>query len=153
MAKKIKIEDYEKTVKKSDPKKGPRKRDKLKICSLIINGVFAICLVVLLIMYLSLNTDSVSKDEYDSMVRSKNSKISSLEFDSNNLNDLLNGKTVFYVKEKLEFMDDNIVFKIKGFGNYYYTYDCMMNKVNGSYEYWAYNKEAAISEGLRPGGC
>ena len=45
------------------------------------------------------------------------------------------------------------MFQIEDFGNYYYTYDCMMEKVNGSFTYWAYNKEAAIARGLRAGGC
>ncbi len=164
MAKKIKIVDYEKELlKKQETKIENKKKDKLKICSLIINGVFGICLIVILTMYLYLKTNSVSKDKYDSTLsrinylesdlNSKNRKISSLESDSNNYKNLLNGKTYYYVKDKLEFMDENIVFEIKGFGNYYYSYDCMMDKVNGYYEYWAYNKEAAIDEGLRSGGC
>ena len=56
--------------------------------------------------------------------------------------------------EKLNFLDENIVFVIEGYGNYYYTYDCMEQVTDGSeYSYWAYNKEAAISKGYKPSSC
>ena len=59
-----------------------------------------------------------------------------------------------YFKDKLLFMDTNIVFVIEEFGDYYYDYDCMMHKVgNNRYSYLAYNKEAAISKGYREGSC
>lgn len=58
-----------------------------------------------------------------------------------------------YDKQKLKFYDDSIVFVIEGFGNYYYTYDCMMQKVNSNYTYWAYNREAAIAKGYHEGRC
>ena len=61
--------------------------------------------------------------------------------------------SVSYVKEKLNFFDNRIVFQISGYGNYYYTYDCMMKKVDGSYTFWAYNTEAAKSKGLKAGNC
>ena len=53
------------------------------------------------------------------------------------------------VSEKLEFYDENIVFVIDGYGDYYYTYDQMMKvtKNDDYYEYWAYNKEQAIDLG------
>ena len=51
--------------------------------------------------------------------------------------------------EKAEFLDENIVFVIDGYGDYFYTYDEMMNVTEGKgeYSYWAYNKEQAISRG------
>ena len=40
------------------------------------------------------------------------------------------------------------------FGNYYYSYDCMKQKVgNNAFVYWAYNKEAAINKGYYEGSC
>lgn len=53
------------------------------------------------------------------------------------------------VSEKLEFYDENIVFVIDGYGDYYYTYDQMVKvtKDDDYYEYWAYNKEQAIDLG------
>ena len=148
MAKKIRIEDYKEMEKKS--KAEIKIKDKLKLISLVANGILLIGIIVLIVLYV---TQTVSKDEYDSMLNIKNSRINTLEARASNLDYLLDGQSLFYVKEKLEFFDENIVFKIKGYGNYYYTYDCMMNKVNGSYTYWGYNKEAAISEGLKKGGC
>ena len=71
------------------------------------------------------------------------------------LKKITGNKTIYYVSQKLDFYDDNIVFQIEGYGNKYYTYDCMMEKVanKDSYSYWAYNKEAAKSYGLKKGGC
>ena len=55
---------------------------------------------------------------------------------------------------KLNFYDEKVVFVIEGYGNYYYTYDCMINKVgNNKYYFWAYNKEQAIGKGYRQGSC
>lgn len=148
MAKKIKVEDYEKEVSN----KG-KKKDKLKICSLIVNGILGIYLIVTIVMYVSLYSKSSSKFEE---IPDSEKKWVAIPFDEDfeyNLDIIFKDKTPNYVREKLEFINDNIVFKIKGFGNYYYSYDCMMEKVNGNFTYWAYNKEAAISEGLKAGGC
>ncbi len=68
-------------------------------------------------------------------------------------NDELND---FYLKNlsKVDFIDKNIVFVIKGFGDYYYSYDCMMKKVgDNQFSYWAYNKEQAIKKGYEEGRC
>ena len=147
MAKKIKIEEYEK--KHGIPKKA-KTIDKIKIISLIINGVLLVGIIILFVIYKGVSNDSVSKDVYDSLLRSKNLSIDALQA---NLDYVLKDDNMIYVREKLYFMDENIVFKIKGFGNYYYSYDCMMKKVGDSYEYWAYNIDAAKGQGLKAGGC
>ena len=148
MAKKIKIEDYEKeTFNKKI------KRDKLKICSLIMNGILGVCLIIILVANESLYSNFTSKVKDESTVCGKRWVTVPLESYKDDLDSLLNGKTLLYVTEKLEFIDDNIVFKIEGFGNYYYSYDCMMDKVDGNFSYWAYNKDAAISEGLKADDC
>lgn len=144
MAKKIKIEDYEKEVSNKI-----KKKDKLKMCSLIVNGILGICLIISIVMYVSLYSKSVESDDIK-----KEWTTAPLENDCTyDLVSILKGQSIDYVREKLKFMNDNIVFKIDGFGNYYYSYDCMMEKVNGNFTYWAYNKDAAISEGLKAGGC
>ena len=56
-------------------------------------------------------------------------------------------------ENKAKFLDENIVFVINGYGNYYYTYDCVQKITSGSYTYRAYNKEAAISKGYKKGTC
>lgn len=62
--------------------------------------------------------------------------------------------STFYVQEKLDFFDENIVFVIEGYGNYYYTYDCVQKITDGEeYTYWAYNKEAAKVHGYQKGTC
>ncbi len=68
--------------------------------------------------------------------------------------DTLNGyRTTSWTKEKLDFFDENIVFVIEGYGDYYYSYDCMVDSIDGKYSYWAYNKEQAISRGYKKGNC
>lgn len=54
--------------------------------------------------------------------------------------------------EKLKDFDRFIVFVLDGYGNYYYTYDQMIEVTQGvdEYEFWAYNKENAISQGYKP---
>lgn len=52
--------------------------------------------------------------------------------------------------KKIEFLDENIVFVLDGYGNYYYTYDQVQQVTQGkSYSYWAYNKESAIGQGYK----
>lgn len=57
-------------------------------------------------------------------------------------------------KEKADFLNNNIVFVLEGYGNVYYTYDCV-KKITGNeeYRYWAYNQEAAISKGFKKAKC
>ena len=55
------------------------------------------------------------------------------------------------LKEKAKFLDNNIVFVIDGYGNYYYTYDQMeeVTRDKGEYYYTAYNIEGAKSLGYK----
>lgn len=74
------------------------------------------------------------------------------------INDLKNQSVesrldILKYENKAKFLDENIVFVINGYGNYYYTYDCVQKITSGSYTYWAYNKEAAISKGYKKGTC
>lgn len=68
------------------------------------------------------------------------------------INILTFGRSTWWTKNKLDFFDDKIVFEISGHRGYY-TYDCMVDNMNGNYTFLAYNKEQAISLGLRPGKC
>lgn len=127
------------------------KNNKLTITSLIFNGVLIVCVIVLRIMYENKNQEVEDLYVY---LELKDDAMWSYKLDSKDLEDLLNGKTYYYVKNKLDLMDEAIVFQIEGYGNYYYTYDCMMKKVSSSkYSYWAYNKEQAIGRGLKRGSC
>ena len=52
---------------------------------------------------------------------------------------------------KAEFMDQNIVFVLEGYGDYYYTYDAMMQITDSStFYFWAYNVEQARNLGYSP---
>ena len=63
-------------------------------------------------------------------------------------------KTDDYIKDKLNFLDDGVVFQIEGYGNYYYTYDCMMQKVGDKhFRFAAFNDAQAKSNGLKKGSC
>lgn len=58
------------------------------------------------------------------------------------------------LKDKSDFMDEHIVFILDGYGNYYYTYDCMEEVTEGKeYSFWAYNKEQAVSKGYKSFKC
>lgn len=73
---------------------------------------------------------------------------------SDKLESLTRGQTYFYTQSKLNFIDKHVVFQIEGYGNYYYTYECMLKKVgNNEYNFWAYNTEAAQGRGLKQGSC
>lgn len=69
--------------------------------------------------------------------------------------DVLTGEhSWLYVSDKLDFFDENIVFVLEGYGNYYYSYDCVEKITNGNdYTYWAYNKQQAIAKGYIEGSC
>ena len=53
---------------------------------------------------------------------------------------------------KIDFFDKHVVFVLEGYGNFYYTYDQMLQVTQGksSYSYWAYNIEQAIDLGYKP---
>ena len=85
------------------------------------------------------------KNELEQKVTNLNSKISQLTRDKNQLN-----KDNLKLEIKTKFIDENVVFVLDGYGNYYYTYDQMIQVTQGkSYSYWAYNKEQAINLGYR----
>ncbi len=149
MAKKIRIEDYKRNKKAIQ--KSNYKKDIIKIASLITNGVLVIALILLIVMHFNIKSRTYSWEEYGSMLDKKNSEISDLKSD---LDRVLGGKSVEYIEDKLNLMDEDIVFQIEGYGNKYYTYDCVMKKVGEKpFSYWAYNKDAARVEGLKKGSC
>lgn len=153
MAKKISIEEFE-SKKKEEKKLKPEQKNKLLLpleILIVLFGISLICIVLLLVN--NGRSSSSNEDEISKLKDDLNAKEELAEEYKDDLNRLLGDKDVDYIEEKLEFFDDNVVFRIEGFGNYYYSYDCMLQKVNGNYTYWAYNPEKAAVEGLRPGGC
>ena len=127
------------------------KTKNLNIISLVCNGIFIVLIIILLIS-LGNKNNQIQGMEYE--LEEYEDDMWGYKIDSENLDDLLDGNTYYYVKNKLDLMDEAIVFQIEEYGNYYYTYDCMMEKVGSSeYSYWAYNKEQAIGRGLKRGSC
>ena len=119
---------------------------------IVLFGCSIICIVLLLI-----NKNSSSSSNDDEIKRLKNNLSSKQELAESykeDLDRLVGDKDVDYIEDKLNFFDESVVYVIEGFGNYYYSYDCMMKKVgNNEFSYWAYNPEAAQDEGYREGGC
>lgn len=102
--------------------------------------------------------------KYDHNEKKLRERIEILEEENTKLNEEINelNSTLYnitglhtndYIIDKLDFFDDNIVFVLQGYGNYYYTYDCVQKITDGPYTYWAYNKEAASSKGYYRGTC
>lgn len=110
---------------------------------------------LLIVAYSIANVYFSAKYDYDE--KKLRERIEILENENDELNSTLNNitgeYTPFYIKEKLELFDNSIVFVLEGYGNYYYTYDCAQKITNGSYSFWAYNKETAISKGYYRGTC
>lgn len=109
--------------------------------------IVAVIVIIGMGIYLIYNYNE-QKDEISSL----KSQISKLKKEKSDLQDenwdyLM--ENIDY-KDKAEFLDENIVFVLDGYGNYYYTYDQVQQVTQGKeYSYWAYNKEAAISRGYR----
>lgn len=135
------------------------KKKTSKIIKTDYKKIMIITLIILFVMSLSLNFYLLHKNkniEQDySEVSDKYIK-TQIKYNNTNdvLNELLDGYTSIYVKRKLDFFDENIVFVIDGYGNYFSNYDCMIQRVgNSSYNYWAFNKEAAIDYGYKNYQC
>ena len=111
--------------------------------------VISILVIFLLFCFYKIRTLNDKITKLNDKVENGDKVIKNLNETNDELND-------FYLNNlsKVEFIDKNVVFVIKGFGNYYYTYDCMMKKVgNNSFTYWAYNAEQAIDRGYKKGEC
>ena len=58
------------------------------------------------------------------------------------------------LRNKSNFMDEYIVFVLDGYGNYYYTYDCMKEVTEGKeYSFWVYSINNAVAKGYKPFNC
>lgn len=113
----------------------------------------AITILVLIIIILSIGIYVFNiKSDYESEIKNLNDQITTLKnynskLNQEKINDL--GEKIDYAM-KVEFLDENIVFVLDGYGNYYYTYDQMMQVTQGiECSYWAYNKEQAIDLGYK----
>lgn len=129
--------------KENDIKSNPNIKNNIFLYLFII----AVTVIIGMGIYLIYNYNE-QKDEISSL----KSQISKLKKEKSDLQDenwdyLM--ENIDY-KDKAEFLDENIVFVLDGYGNYYYTYDQVQQVTQGKeYSYWAYNKAAAIGQGYR----
>ena len=150
MAKKIRIEDSadqndhsRNNISNSIPE---RNSDTLKAISIIINIVLVITIFVLISIFN--NKTSTLKNEIEEYKTEQEEKTCAYETE---FACMFEHSTEI---GKAKFLDENIVFVLEGYGNVYYTYDCVTKLTDGEeYSYWAYNKEAAISQGYKSGKC
>ncbi len=154
MAKKITLEEYEKKKNIEKINKSEQK-NKLLLPLIIIIVLFSCSLICNVLLLINHNTSSsLDNEEITRLERELNSKEILANSYKRDLDRLVEDKDADYVKEKLDFYDESVVYVIEGFGNYYYSYDCMRKKVgNNHFSYWTYNPEAAQDEGYREGGC
>lgn len=122
-----------------------------------IKSKFTIILIILFILSFGFNIyQLISIQKNNDKINNLKSNIKVLKNDVSSLEDdnvQLRLEKWDYIG-KANFLDENVVFVIEGYGNYYYTYDCMMKKVgNNQYSFWAYNISQAIGRGYKKGGC
>ena len=111
----------------------------------VIIGLLVISNIVFILLY------SNSKKSLQNIT---DTLVDSSDWCETQLNLIKGEHDIFYIQEKLDFFDENIVFVIEGYGDYYYTYDCVQKITDGEeYSYWAYNKEAAMAKGYQRGSC
>lgn len=138
-----------------------------RIDSRITISLLIVCLIIFVLSIFGIVTHySDSIKEFEEENNNIALELTNIKYEKQKLEDeilqkdsdlkkITGNKTIYYVSQKLDFYDDNIVFQIEGYGKKYYTYDCMMKKVanKDNYTYWAYNIELAKYNGLKKGGC
>ncbi len=130
------------------------------------NNIFSITLTILLLLSISLNIFQFLNPKIKIKMKEKIIK-EKLNYRVNNDGTVdiednnsiigyvtVNSSQILKLKQKINFYDENIVFVLDGYGNYYYNYDCVQEVTNGKqYSYLAFNKQAAISQGYQEFNC
>ena len=133
------------------------KTGKLKIITNIIKK----CNITIIIMLISIiiNIFTVANN-YKLKTKIKNQDIeikdqsTELHEISNELFNVLQGYSTTYTINKLNFLNNKIVFVIDGYEKYYMDYDCMRRKtLNTQYSFLAFNEENAIRQGYKKYNC
>lgn len=134
--------------------KSKKGKKKIKKTTIAIATLFILIVISIVINIIQL-------DKYNKLI----DKYSTLAVDYNDINEFYEAATAkrdAYKElleeerednetnsEKAEFLDENIVFVLDGYGNYYYTYDQVKQVTQGvdEYYYWVYHIEDAIYRG------
>jgi hypothetical protein len=155
MAKKISIEEYEKSKKKEEIIK-PEQKNKLLLPLEILIVLFGCSLICIIILLFNNSKVSLSKDDEIYNLKSDlNSQEELTESYKEDLERLIGDHDVDYIEKKLDFFDESVVYVVDDkLGNYYYSYDCLVKKIgNKQFSYLAYNPENARAEGYKKGKC
>lgn len=113
-------------------------KSNLKIVIALIVSFLLLIGTIVTIGIIEINKYKEEIDLKDRIISNKNDELYEYQIEDNTN------------KEKADFLDENIVFVLDGYGNYYYTYDQVQQVTQGKeYSYWAYNREAAISQGYK----
>ena len=115
--------------------------------------MFIIVITILTIIIIIESVFIIKKQNYaDELKKEIISLKGTLESSSDSRFELL--KENIKLRNKSNFMDEHIVFVLDGYGNYYYSYDCMEEVTEGKeYTFWAYNTNSAIAKGYKPFNC
>lgn len=126
---------------------------KLNFKFLNTNKVSIIVIIILTIIIIIESIFIIKEKNYaDELIR----RIKDLENSYKYLSDDYWNERIENIKlrNKSNFMDEYIVFVLEGYGNYYYSYDCMKEVTEGKeYTFWAYNTNSAIVKGYKPFNC
>lgn len=126
---------------------------KLNFKFLNTNKAFIIIIIVLTVIIIIESMFIIKKQNYDNELKKEiDSLKETLESSSNSHIELL--KENVKLRNKSNFMDEYIVFVLDGYGNYYYTYDCMEEVTEGKeYSFWVYSINNAVAKGYKPFNC
>lgn len=154
MAKKIRVEGNL-IISNEEVKETKKIYRILLVISLIILVSFVIFSLYISNKYAEVRTEL---DKTNAVLTNTKKELSNTEDEledvHNSLFSILKGEyNTYYINDKLDFFDEKIVFVLEGYGNKYYTYDCVQKIVDGDYTFWAYNVEAAIVKGYKEGTC
>ena len=113
-------------------------------------GLLILGLVGLNIFQYINNQSKISK--FDDMIKFKDNQIEAMRTNSAKKDTKIDELNREIQWRKIDFFDSHIVFVMSETGNYYYTYDEIIEKFGYfPYSFWAYNTEAAKSQGYIDG--
>lgn len=119
-----------------------------------INKKYLIVMLLIIIASIGVNTLLISNlNEYKKEYENENSILKDEIKYLESANSLIKKISEGYQADS-EFLNENIAIVIQGYGNYYYTYDCVQKMIGDEeYSFRAYNIPTAIAQGYKKGSC
>ena len=142
----VRVEEISLTNKPEEHKKTTKTVSIVLVVLLAISIIINVCLFVYYVTYKEISNELVERKTNNESAAQTVRTETKIEYSV--------PEDYYEISEKVDFYDNNIVFVIEGYGNYYYTYDEMVYATRNEeeYSYWAYNKEQAISKGYKAYG-